>query len=53
MTMHNEMGDMWKETLYCTMCLGGRIAGSHGVTRDSLYVCKEGQLNTESTEHKM
>lgn len=52
MTMHKEMDDTCKETLYLTMYLGGRIAGSHDITQDTLYVYKEGQLKTERTEHK-
>jgi len=39
-TMYNEMDDMWKETLDRTMCLSGRITGSHDITQDSLYVYK-------------
>jgi hypothetical protein len=53
MTVHKEMEDMRKETLYRTTCLGGRIAGSHDIKQDSLYLHKEGQLNTKSTEHNM
>lgn len=53
MTMHKEMEDMRKETPYHTVCLSGGIAGSHDVKQGSLYLYKEGQLDTESSEHKI